>query len=227
MSGTKTGNDPEALASCRLPTPWGDFQLHAFGDPATGREHAALTMGRVDDGRPVLTRLHSECLTGDGFYSLRCDCGEQLQAAMQKIAEEGRGAIVYLRQEGRGIGLVNKVIAYALQERGADTVEANRMLGFPDDLREYDEAKRLLAALGIASVRLMTNNPAKIDALTALGIPVVDRVPLHITPNPHNTRYLRTKVHRMGHFDDRAPAEVDDAGEAEVRLFRPLATAGF
>jgi len=189
-----------AIASCRLPTQWGEFTLYGIVDPHNGLEHAALTMGIIDDGQPVLTRVHSECLTGDGFYSLRCDCGPQLRMAMQAIAAEGRGVIIYLRQEGRGIGLINKIRAYALQESGADTVEANRLLGFSDDLREYASAKNILQQLGVSTVSLMTNNPEKIKALQSLGIEVVGRVPIHAGKNPHNIRYLSTKSERMGHF---------------------------
>ena len=188
------------LITCCLPTKWGEFQLSAMTSQQTELEHIALTMGIVDDGAPVLARVHSECLTGDGFYSLRCDCGSQLQAAMKAIARKKRGVIIYLRQEGRGIGLLNKIRAYSLQEKGADTVEANRILGFPDDLRHYGEAKRLLTALGISAIHLMTNNPEKIEALKSLGIDVIERVPLHAGENQHNFRYLRTKAEKMGHF---------------------------
>jgi GTP cyclohydrolase II len=188
------------LVSCRLPTQWGAFDLHGLVDPATGREHAVMSMGIITDGQPVLTRVHSECLTGDALYSLKCDCGEQLQAALQAIAAAGRGALVYLRQEGRGIGLVNKIRAYALQQQGADTVEANRLLGLPDDARDYAMAADLLRKLGVQSVRLLTNNPAKVQALRSLGIEVTERVPLHTAPNPHNQGYLHTKTRRMGHY---------------------------
>lgn len=195
--------NPGELATCNLPTAWGDFRLSAMEDPVTGEELIALSMGDIADGRPVLARLHSECLTGDGFFSLKCDCGPQLEAAMKAVAREGRGVVVYLRQEGRGIGLVNKVRAYALQDKGADTVDANRMLGLPDDARRYDGAKRLLDALGVHSVRLMTNNPAKIAALAELGIIVSERVPLHVGETRQNLRYLKTKAERMGHLRDR------------------------
>ena len=194
------GNRPAEIAGCRLPTQWGEFEMCAMVDAQTGKEHVALTMGTVDDGAPVLARVHSECLTGDSFYSLRCDCGAQLQAAMKAIATHGRGIIIYLRQEGRGIGLINKIRAYALQEKGADTVEANQLLGFPEDMRHYTPAKMLLEALGISSVHLMTNNPHKIEALQSLGINVISRIPLHASQNPHNSRYLKTKVEKMGHM---------------------------
>jgi GTP cyclohydrolase II len=188
------------LVSCKLPTPWGEFDLHGLVDAKTGQEHAAMSLGRLDDDEPVLTRMHSECLTGDTLYSLKCDCGEQLEAGLQAIAEAGRGVLLYLRQEGRGIGLVNKIRAYALQQAGADTVEANRLLGLPDDARDYTIAAEMLGQLGIQRVRLLTNNPAKVDALQRLGIEVVERVPLHTEPNAHNRGYLQTKSRRMGHY---------------------------
>jgi len=197
-----TNPPPGELVSCQLPTAWGEFTLHGLQDPATGQEHAVLSMGRLDDGQPVLTRVHSECLTGDTLFSLRCDCGPQLQEGLRAIAAAGRGVLLYLRQEGRGIGLVNKIRAYALQQQGADTVEANRLLGLPDDARDYQVAADLLARLGVAQVRLLTNNPAKVAALQALGVQVVDRTPLHIAPNPHNAGYLQTKQRRMGHYRD-------------------------
>ena len=191
---------PGTLVSCKLPTAWGEFDLHGLVDATTGQEHAAMSMGVLNDGQPVLARLHSECLTGDTLYSLKCDCGAQLEAGLQAIAAAGRGVLLYLRQEGRGIGLVNKIRAYALQQTGADTVEANRLLGLPDDARDYTVAADLLGLLGVRSVRLLTNNPAKVDALQKLGITVAERVPLHTPSNPHNEGYLRTKSRRMGHY---------------------------
>ncbi len=188
------------VASSRLPTRFGDFMIHAFEDPQTHKEHVALSMGTVGDGEPVLMRVHSECLTGDGFGSLRCDCGPQLDAAMQKVAAAGRGVILYLRQEGRGIGLLNKVRAYHLQDQGADTVEANEQLGFAPDLREYSMCEDMLTHLGVKSVRLMTNNPRKVAALEAHGIDVIERVPLMTGRNPHNEHYLDTKQGKMGHM---------------------------
>lgn len=185
--------------SCRLPTALGEFRLHGFRELSTGLEHAALTMGAVDDGLPVLARLHSECLTGDTLFSLKCDCGAQLHRALELIAAEGRGALLYLRQEGRGIGLVDKIRAYALQDAGADTVDANRMLGLPDDARDYGIAAEMLRVLGIGDLRLMTNNPAKVLALQALDITISERLPLHAGSNPHNELYLQTKALRMGH----------------------------
>lgn len=188
------------VASSRLPTRHGQFLIHAFEDRQTGQEHVALSMGEVGDGQPVLMRVHSECLTGDGFGSLRCDCGPQLEAAMQMVAAEGRGVILYLRQEGRGIGLVNKVRAYQLQDQGADTVEANEQLGFAPDLREYSMCEDMLRHLGVTRVRLMTNNPLKVEALEKHGIAVVERVPLMTGRNPHNDQYLDTKQEKMGHL---------------------------
>jgi GTP cyclohydrolase II len=188
------------VASSRLPTRHGTFTLHGFEEPETGREHVALVMGDVADGQPVLLRVHSECLTGDSFGSLRCDCGPQLEAAMQRVATEGRGVILYLRQEGRGIGLLNKIRAYDLQDAGADTVEANEKLGFAADQREYSMCKDMLQHLGVACVRLMTNNPRKVAALEAHGIQVVERVPLMSGRNPHNESYLATKRGKLGHM---------------------------
>lgn len=188
------------IASSKLPTKHGDFLIHAFEESDSGQEHIALSMGDVTDGEPVLIRVHSECLTGDGFGSLRCDCGPQLEAAMQKVAQAQRGVILYLRQEGRGIGLVNKVRAYALQDQGADTVEANEQLGFAPDLREYGMCEVMLKHLGISQVRLMTNNPLKVAALQQHGIQVVERVPLMTVRNPHNDQYLDTKEEKMGHL---------------------------
>ncbi len=192
--------NPGELVSCKLPTRWGEFDLHGLVDPGTGQEHAAMSLGDLRTDEPVLIRMHSECLTGDTLYSLKCDCGAQLEAGLKAIAEAGRGVLLYLRQEGRGIGLVNKIRAYALQQAGADTVMANRMLGLPDDARDYGIAARMLRDLGVQQVRLLTNNPAKVDALRALGIDVVARVALHTPPNPHNLGYIQTKAQRMGHY---------------------------
>lgn len=188
------------ITSCRLPTEWGEFTLHGFQEQVSGQEHVALTMGEVDDGQPVLTRLHSECLTGDALFSRRCDCGSQLATALQAIGQAGRGALLYLRQEGRGIGLLNKIRAYRLQDAGADTVEANLHLGFPADARDFSLVRDMFAALGIVSVQLMTNNPEKIAALQTLGITVVERVPLEVGRNPNNTDYLDTKAVKLGHL---------------------------
>jgi GTP cyclohydrolase II len=187
------------MASCALPTPWASFNLHAFLEPSTGKEHLAMTLGDISNGEPVLARLHSECLTGDTLFSQRCDCGAQLEGALQRIAEEGRGILLYLRQEGRGIGLVNKIRAYALQEQGADTVEANHQLGFADDLRNYDVCAPIFQYFGIRSLRLMTNNPRKLDALKELEIST-ERVAHIADSTDQNQRYLQTKANKLGHL---------------------------
>lgn len=188
------------VQSCRLPTPFGVFDMHGFEEPATGKEHVVLSLGNVADGEPVLSRTHSECLTGDALFSMRCDCGYQLEEALRCIAREGRGLLMYLRQEGRGIGLLNKIRAYNLQDQGADTVEANLKLGFAADLRDYSMCKDMLEHLGVRDIRLMTNNPRKVDSLQALGISVVERVPLQVGRNPHNEGYLDTKRAKLGHW---------------------------
>ncbi|WP_426415966.1 GTP cyclohydrolase II [Aestuariirhabdus sp. LZHN29] len=188
------------VATSKLPTPYGVFSMHGFEDPDTGKEHVALSMGVVDDGEPVLARVHSECLTGDALFSMRCDCGAQLQAALEAIAAEGRGVLLYLRQEGRGIGLMNKIRAYKLQDGGADTVEANEQLGFGADMREYGMCEAMLEQLGVTSLRLMTNNPRKVKAMEAAGITVAERRPLETGRNPHNDRYLNTKAGKLGHW---------------------------
>src|SRR5690554_4358492 len=186
-------------ARTKLPTQFAEFELVGFTD-RSGKEHVALTLGDVADGAPVLARVHSECLTGDALFSQRCDCGPQLEAAMEKIAAEGRGVIIYLRQEGRGIGLINKIRAYAEQDKGLDTVEANEILGFAPDAREYDIAAGMLAQLGVKSLRLMTNNPKKLEKLAECGVNVVERIP-HITAGtPHNEYYLATKTKKFGHL---------------------------
>ncbi len=187
------------VESSRLPTEWGLFDMHGFDDPEHNKEHIVLTLGDVSTGEPVLARVHSECLTGDALFSLRCDCGNQLEAALRAIAEEGRGALFYLRQEGRGIGLLNKIRAYHLQDEGADTVEANERLGFGADMRDYSPLGPMFRHLQINAVRLMTNNPRKVAALVEQGITVVERLPLHTGSNPHNEKYLRTKVGKLGH----------------------------
>ena len=187
------------VAACKLHTPWAEFDLHGFEEIGTAREHVALTIGRINDGAPVLVRMHSECLTGDALFSQRCDCGAQLEAALRAIAAGGRGALLYLRQEGRGIGLLNKIRAYRLQDAGADTVEANHKLGFAADLRDYAIGAAMLGGLGVRSVRLMTNNPHKVHALDGLGLCVVERVPLLAGWNQHNARYLAAKAARLGH----------------------------
>lgn len=188
------------VQKCRLPTPFGVFDMHGFEELETGKEHVVLSLGDVASGDPVLARTHSECLTGDALYSMRCDCGYQLEEALRCIAREGRGLLMYLRQEGRGIGLLNKIRAYHLQDEGADTVEANVRLGFAADLRDYSMCKDMLAHLGVNEIRLMTNNPRKVDSLQALGIGVTERVPLQVGRNPHNQEYLDTKRAKLGHW---------------------------
>ncbi|OAL75903.1 GTP cyclohydrolase II [Acinetobacter terrae] len=191
----------EFVATSRLPTAFGEFKITVFQDPQTGEEHVALSKGLdIPPTDPVLVRIHSECLTGDAFASLKCDCGPQLQATMKLINEVGQGVILYLRQEGRGIGLTNKIRAYALQDQGHDTVDANLMLNLPADARRYDMCTIMLDHLKIKQVKLVTNNPSKIAALEELGIDVVDRVPLTVGLNPFNAEYLKTKHERMAHM---------------------------
>ena len=188
------------IAVTRLPTAEATFQVHAYRDVVTGAEHVALVLGNLTEGDPVLVRVHSECLTGDTFGSLRCDCGPQLQAAMTAVANEGRGVVLYMRgHEGRGIGLAHKLRAYELQDGGRDTVDANLDLGLPADARDYGTGAQILADLGVKSMRLMTNNPTKLAGLTGYGLHVVERVPMPVRPHPENIRYLRTKRDRMGH----------------------------
>jgi 3,4-dihydroxy 2-butanone 4-phosphate synthase / GTP cyclohydrolase II len=190
----------ERIAQTRMPTAHGTFEAHAYRDTVTGGEHVALVVGDVRDGEPVLVRVHSECLTGDTFGSLRCDCGPQLRAAMTAIAANGRGVVLYLRgHEGRGVGLAHKLRAYELQDAGRDTVDANLELGLPADARDYGTGAQILADLGVRSLRLMTNNPTKLAGLEGYGLRVVDRVPMPVRPHPENIRYLRTKRDRMGH----------------------------
>jgi GTP cyclohydrolase II len=187
-------------ASAKLPTQWGEFTLHGFEDEQNGKEHVALVCGDIAGDEPVLCRIHSECLTGDCLFSLRCDCGPQLQYAMKSIGEQGRGVILYLRQEGRGIGLLNKIRAYELQDSGADTVEANEQLGFAADGREYEICGPMLEHLGVTQLRLLTNNPAKVEAVEAMGFGVTELVPVKTGANPHNENYLQVKVAKMGHL---------------------------
>jgi len=190
----------ERVESVKMPTEFGNFQLNCYVAKNDGREHLALVYGDVNGKENVLTRVHSECMTGDVFHSLRCDCGRQLETAMKRIVEEGCGVIVYMRQEGRGIGLANKLHAYHLQEQGLDTVDANVKLGFPADLREYGIGAQILANLGVRSIRLLTNNPKKLAGLTGYGLTVTGREPLIIPPTPYDAKYLQTKKERLNHL---------------------------
>ncbi|MBQ7651636.1 MAG: bifunctional 3,4-dihydroxy-2-butanone-4-phosphate synthase/GTP cyclohydrolase II, partial [Victivallales bacterium] len=190
----------ERVESVKLPTKFGEFELICFVAKHDGREHLALVYGDISGHKDILTRVHSECLTGDVFHSMRCDCGQQLDAAMQRIVENGSGVIVYMRQEGRGIGLANKLHAYHLQEAGLDTVDANIRLGFPPDLRDYGIGAQILKSLGIESIRLLTNNPRKIKGLEGYGLSITGREPLVIPPQEFDEKYLQTKKDRMEHL---------------------------
>lgn len=213
----------EWIASAKLPTRFGLFDTHVFrtiepGDGGCVKEHVALVYGDIRDRAAVPIRIHSECMTSEVFGSLKCDCKEQLDAAMAEVARRGAGAVLYLRQEGRGIGLANKIRAYELQSRGHDTVDANRLLGLPDDAREYTAAAHMLEHFNLKGVLLMTNNPAKVDALSALGVTVVERLPVVVPPNPYSHGYLETKRVRMAHalpsrYDPSEPTVTH--GEAE------------
>ncbi len=190
----------QRVAEAKLPTPFGEFTVIAYKAQTDPDEHLAMVMGDVATDDPVLVRVHSQCLTGDVFGSLRCDCGEQIRMAMKKIAAEGRGVVLYMRQEGRGIGIHNKIKAYALQDKGMDTVEANLELGFKADHRDYGVGAQILADLGIRNMRLMTNNPKKRSGLESYGLKIIEQLPLTTVPNTHNRRYLQTKQKKMGHL---------------------------
>jgi 3,4-dihydroxy 2-butanone 4-phosphate synthase/GTP cyclohydrolase II len=189
----------ERLTSVRMPTVYGDFTAIAFREKLTGKHHVALVKGQVEGEENVLVRVHSECLTGDVFHSLRCDCGEQLEQALARIGSEERGVLLYMAQEGRGIGLLNKLKAYELQENGLDTVEANLELGFAADMREYGIGNQILADLGLSTIRILTNNPKKITGIEGFGLSVVEQVPIEVSPNEENRRYLETKRTKLGH----------------------------
>ena len=205
------------VATAHLPTgKYGDFTVYAYESSVDPRQIMALVKGEVTDGKAALARVHSSCVTGDLLDSLRCDCGDQLHLALQKISDEGRGILVYLEQEGRGIGLVNKLRAYELQEKGADTVEANEMLGFKPDLRDYGLGAQVLADAGLTKIRLMTNNPKKVVGLDGYGLEIVEEVPLTIASNPHNAKYMQTKADKMGHTFPAENAKAAEMLEQEI-----------
>ena len=190
----------ERVVEAKLPTHYGEFKIIGYRSRIDGSEHVALTLGEIVPEESILVRVHSECLTGDTFHSLRCDCGSQLDVAMRMISEEGRGVILYLRQEGRGIGLLNKLKAYKLQDQGFDTVQANIQLGFPADKRDYGLGAQILRDLGLSKIRLLTNNPMKLVGLEGYGLEEVERVPIEVEVNPTNQSYLETKARSMGHL---------------------------
>lgn len=196
----KTEKLVERAAVVEMPTKYGEFTAYSYVSKITQENHLALVKGDIGDGEPVLVRVHSECLTGDVFGSMRCDCGDQLEYAMKKIAAEGRGVLLYMRQEGRGIGFANKMLAYSLQDEGMDTVEANEALGFDADLRDYGTGAEILVDLGIKKLKLLTNNPKKISGLEGFGLELVERIPIQIICHTRNLRYLKTKKEKLGHF---------------------------
>jgi 3,4-dihydroxy 2-butanone 4-phosphate synthase/GTP cyclohydrolase II len=209
------------LADAAIPTEHGEFRTHAYESLVDGRVHLAMVMGEVGDGRDILVRVHSECLTGDVFGSLRCDCGTQLQDALRQVGKEGRGVVLYIRgHEGRAIGLAHKLRAYALQERGRDTVEANVELGFAPDPREYGIGAQILADLGVRSMRLLTNNPSKRAGLEGYGLSIAERVPLETRPTPENREYLRTKREKLGHLLDGLDRDEAEGGPVPAAVDR-------
>lgn len=193
-------SDIQLVSTANLPTKFGEFRIIGFEIPSTKKEHIALVMGDIGNDEPVLARIHSECLTGDALYSLKCDCGFQLKTALKQISQEGKGILIYHREEGRGIGLINKIRAYALQDQGMDTIEANLALGFAADERDFTVCADMFNLLGVKQVRLLTNNPQKIDTMKSAGINVIERVPLNVGKNRYNSKYLDTKAKKMGHF---------------------------
>lgn len=204
----------ERVAVVDMPTKYGQFVAHSYTNRVSGESHLALVKGKVDDGEPVMVRVHSECLTGDVFGSMRCDCGDQLAHAMNLIEKEGRGVLLYMRQEGRGIGFSNKMRAYSLQDEGMDTVEANNALGFPADLRDYGAGAEILADLGIRKLRLLTNNPLKVKGIEGFGLEIVERIPIQIICHTRNLKYLRTKKEKLGHLLSLEEVKLSELGRS-------------